>query len=213
MSRFVEPVVVVAETSRRCADAAAAPTCGTTSAGRHDLRPRAGTSCHTPPREQHRAEIGPLGDEVTRLEGDVTVRLRQRNQRVAIAPIEGRAVLAAWEDDRLTVWVSGQGPHPHRDVIAPAFGLEPERVRVVCPDVGGGFGAKAYAYPEEAVMRWLGHGRPAVRRDAQRADGVPVMAARLQDIAPTGQRRHVARGHAPWCRTWGISDARVLCPT
>jgi carbon-monoxide dehydrogenase large subunit len=136
--------------------------------------------------------IGPLGDEAVIARGEVTVHLRQHNPRVAIAPIEGRAVLADWDDDRLTVWISGQGPHPYRDALAPAFGLDPERVRVICPDVGGGFGAKAYPYPEEAVTAWVARaiGRPAcfleTRSESMASSGHG--RAQLQDIALTGRR-------------------------
>lgn len=94
---------------------------------------------------------------------DVVVRQRIVNNKVAIAPMEGRSVLAAWDGDTVTFWISGQGPHPYRDRLAPPLGLEKDHVRVIHPDVGGAFGAKAYPYPEEVVVAWVARrvGRPA----------------------------------------------------
>ena len=85
----------------------------------------------------------------------VEVRLDTRNPRVAIAPIEGRSVLAQWDGSVLTVHTSGQGPHPHRLAYAAALDLDPANVHVVCPDTGGAFGAKALPYPEELVVAHL----------------------------------------------------------
>jgi carbon-monoxide dehydrogenase large subunit len=70
----------------------------------------------------------------------IEVRLDTRNQRVAIAPIEGRSVLAQWDGSVLTVHTSGQGPHPHRLAYASSLDLDPANVRVVCPDTGGALG-------------------------------------------------------------------------
>jgi carbon-monoxide dehydrogenase large subunit len=67
--------------------------------------------------------------------------------------IENRAVLAHYDaaTDKLTCWVSGQTPHGHRRVLEILLGLDPARVRVITPDVGGGFGTKAQFYGEQAV--------------------------------------------------------------
>src|SRR5689334_7380633 len=77
-------------------------------------------------------------------ECEVVVSQRMVNQRIAACPIEGRAAVAWWGDDgRLTQYQSCQGAHPVRTAIAELYGLDPADVRVVCPDVGGSFGAKA----------------------------------------------------------------------
>ena len=55
----------------------------------------------------------------------------------------------------VTVWCTSQMPHATRDAVAGALGLPSERVRVVAPAVGGGFGAKAYVYPEFMLAAWL----------------------------------------------------------
>ncbi len=83
---------------------------------------------------------------------EVVVELKFRNQRLAPCPLEPRAAAASWEDGRLTQWASTQGAHGTRDTLAAATGVEPENVRVICPDVGGAFGAKNGGYPEDIVV-------------------------------------------------------------
>ena len=56
---------------------------------------------------------------------------------------------------RLTQWSSTQGAHGTRDTLAQAIGVEPDRVRVICPDVGGGFGAKNGGYAEDVIVALL----------------------------------------------------------
>ncbi len=73
------------------------------------------------------------------------------SQRLAGVPMENNGVVATPEGDGLTMWVSHQAPHAAHAGYAPALGLEPERLRVVCPWVGGGFGPKAAAYVEHIV--------------------------------------------------------------
>jgi len=73
---------------------------------------------------------------------DVVVERTIVNQRLAPVPMEGRAVAAAWADGRLTVWCSTQNAQISRDAIAGQLGLGKDAVRVITPDVGGGFGAK-----------------------------------------------------------------------
>ena len=58
------------------------------------------------------------------------------------APMEPRAAAAEWEEGRLTVWAGCDGPFRARRDLAEAFGLPEERVRVLIPDMGGGFGGK-----------------------------------------------------------------------
>ncbi len=90
-------------------------------------------------------------------EADGTLSLRLVNQRVAPVPMEGRAVLAQWEEGRqkLTVWTSTQVPHQVKQQIAICLGLSEIRVRVIAPEVGGGFGCKLPVYPEECLLPWI----------------------------------------------------------
>jgi isoquinoline 1-oxidoreductase len=66
-----------------------------------------------------------------------------RKGYVAHAPIETHAALAEFEDGRMTVWASTQTPFPARDSVAQALALDPSKVRVITPYVGGGFGGKS----------------------------------------------------------------------
>jgi carbon-monoxide dehydrogenase large subunit len=88
------------------------------------------------------------------LEGaDVVVRGRFENQRVAPVPMEANAVAAVPGDDGgLTIWVSTQVPFDVRNDLADALGLPRSEVRVIAPDVGGGFGAKLVVSPEYFVV-------------------------------------------------------------
>jgi xanthine dehydrogenase YagR molybdenum-binding subunit len=77
-------------------------------------------------------------------------------------PLEMHSTIAAWNDDGVTLHDSNQGPHTIRDDVAKAFGLQPERVRVISPYVGGGFGSKAFTHPHVilTVMAAKLAGRP-----------------------------------------------------
>src|SRR5437588_265208 len=79
------------------------------------------------------------------------------NQRVAAAPLEVRAAAAAWADGRLTMWASTQNVHGAKAALAGNLGLAPEKVRVVTPDVGGGFGAKIGIDREAIAVGWAAH--------------------------------------------------------
>lgn len=108
----------------------------------------------------------------------VVVRQRIVNTRVAPSPIEPRCAASAWAaDGRIHHWTSGQGSHPFRDFMAGAHGLDPADVRVVTPDVGGGFGAKATPSPEDMLLPRLAKiaGRP-VRWVSARTDDMANLA-------------------------------------
>ncbi len=84
---------------------------------------------------------------------DVTVRGRFVNQRVAPVPMETNAIAVVPEDDgRFTVWVSSQVPFDVRGDLVDVLGVDRSRIRVIAPDVGGGFGAKVPTYPEYLVV-------------------------------------------------------------
>src|SRR5262249_33837639 len=85
---------------------------------------------------------------------DVTVRERFDIQRYVGMPIETRGVVAQWDqrDGSLTTWNGTQVPHFVQQGLASALGLPPHKIRVVAPDVGGGFGTKASGYPEDQLI-------------------------------------------------------------
>jgi aerobic carbon-monoxide dehydrogenase large subunit len=87
-------------------------------------------------------------------QADVVVERRVVNHRTAGAPIEPRGVLADHRAGSLTVWSSTQVPHFVRLFLAILLGMSEERVRVVAPEVGGGFGSKLQVYGEEVLAAW-----------------------------------------------------------
>ena len=95
-------------------------------------------------------------------EADVVVERRVVNHRTAGAPIEPRGVLADYRAGSLTVWSSTQVPHFVRLFLAILLGIGEERVRVIAPEVGGGFGSKLQVYGEEVLAAWASRrlGRP-----------------------------------------------------
>ena len=82
----------------------------------------------------------------------LTLSLKQH--RGCAHPIEGRGVVASHDplEQRTTVWTSTQSPHEIRMALVELLGLDDDKVRIVTPDVGGGFGAKYLIYPEEVVV-------------------------------------------------------------
>ncbi len=85
---------------------------------------------------------------------DVTVNETFHIQRYVGMPLEGRGVVAAWDrrDGTLTTWNSTQVSHFVQQGLTTALGLPPHKIRVIAPDLGGGFGTKASGYPEDALV-------------------------------------------------------------
>ena len=90
-------------------------------------------------------------------ECDITVEVSIVSQRLAAVPLEPRSAAAEWSADgsRLTFYASTQAPHRVRDALAHLCRLDPDAVRVMVPDVGGGFGAKGQPTPEELLVAVL----------------------------------------------------------
>jgi carbon-monoxide dehydrogenase large subunit len=93
------------------------------------------------------------------------VRFELTNNRLVPNPMEPRAALASYEDaeENYTLWTTSQNPHVARLVLSAFYNIAPEhKLRVIAPDVGGGFGSKIYIYPEEMVCLWAAKkvGRP-----------------------------------------------------
>ena len=83
---------------------------------------------------------------------EVTVTGRFVNQRVAPCPLEVRGSAATWVDGRLYQWLSTQHAQGVKAPIVAANGVDEDAVRIISPDVGGGFGAKIGTYPEEILL-------------------------------------------------------------
>ncbi|HTY66311.1 MAG TPA: xanthine dehydrogenase family protein molybdopterin-binding subunit [Alphaproteobacteria bacterium] len=116
------------------------------------------------------------GDNVfleTFVDGDIAQIAKQapikvtrhlRTSRQCMSPIEGRGVVARWDRrlDQLVIISAAQMPHITRSGLAECLGIDHGQVRVIAPDVGGGFGYKGILLPEEVCLGWLAMklGRP-----------------------------------------------------
>ena len=101
--------------------------------------------------QTHEWSLGGGDMEAAFRDADVVVERRIVNHRTTGAAIEPRGVLAEWRAGSLTLWTSTQIPHLVRLFLAGELGLSEERIRVVAPEVGGGFGSKLNHYGEEVL--------------------------------------------------------------
>ncbi|MEO7399662.1 MAG: xanthine dehydrogenase family protein molybdopterin-binding subunit [Polaromonas sp.] len=87
----------------------------------------------------------------------IKVTREMRTSRQAMSPMEGRGVVAHWDNrlEQLVVYTSTQIPHIVRTGLAECLGLDQGQVRVISPDVGGGFGYKGILLTEEVALAWL----------------------------------------------------------
>ncbi|MBI3637389.1 MAG: xanthine dehydrogenase family protein, partial [Candidatus Rokubacteria bacterium] len=150
-----------------------------------------------------------LGDVAAAFASPAAVaRVRVEQSRVSAVAMEGRAVLATHDRplDELTVWCSTQAPFRVRSELANALDFPESRIRVIAPDVGGGFGVKADPHREELLLAWLALrlGRP-----------VKWIATRMEDLLTTRHGRGLhAEGELavdPDGRIRGVR-ARILTP-
>ncbi len=98
-------------------------------------------------------------------EADKVVELELVNQRLIATSMEPRAALAQWDElkQEMTLWTTSQNPNLTRVVLSAFVLFIPEhKLRLIAPDVGGGFGSKIPTYPEEALVPWAARkiGRP-----------------------------------------------------
>ena len=103
------------------------------------------------------------------------------NNRIVIAPLETRAAIGDWQDEGATLVLTGQAVHGVRQQIAgKVFGIPNERLRLIVPDVGGGFGVKNFVYPEWVLVL-----------EAARRIGRPVrwVSERIEDFHSSTQGR------------------------
>ncbi|MDG2428298.1 MAG: xanthine dehydrogenase family protein molybdopterin-binding subunit [Acidimicrobiales bacterium] len=112
------------------------------------LHPAAGTNrCFT---------LGGEPDNDLFSDCEIVVSLEFDNPRLSGAPLEPRCAVSSWSESdaglRLTQWSCTQFPHRAQEALAVGCGVTAEEVRVITPEVGGGFGAKNGAYPEDIVV-------------------------------------------------------------
>ncbi len=128
---------------------------------------------------------------------DVVVEQELVNQRVACLPMEGRATAAAYAGGKLTVWHSSQNAQLCRLILAGALGMAPDQIRVVVPDVGGGFGAKVGIDRDAIIVAWAARktGRPLRWTETRTENLVGMTHGR-------GQLQHIKIG--------GNRDGRIM---
>ena len=118
-------------------------------------------------------------------ECEVVVEHTIGNQRLAPVPLEVRAAAATWADDRVTLWASTQNVHAVKAAVARRLKLDDAAVRVVAPDVGGGFGAKIGIDREAIAVAW------AARRLGRAVRWVETRNENLMAMSHGRAQRHV----------------------
>ncbi|MFP4513763.1 MAG: xanthine dehydrogenase family protein molybdopterin-binding subunit, partial [Acidimicrobiales bacterium] len=136
---------------------------------------------------------------------EVVVEAVFENQRLAPCPIETRVAAAEWTaDGRLLYHAACQGAHPIRALLASTYGLDPSEIRVVTRDVGGSFGAKARAYPEELLLPLL------ARRAGRPVRFVPDRSADMVGLGHSRAQRQTVRIGGDRDGTIRCLDAHIL---
>jgi carbon-monoxide dehydrogenase large subunit len=119
-------------------------------------------------------------------QADLVLRHDFRFDRISGQPMEPRGVVAVFERAKtggaFTIWNSTQSPHTARRVIAGMLGVPQQSVRMIAPEVGGGFGVKNRVYPEELIVPFLARlvGRPVRWIEDRREDLLTTYQAREQ---------------------------------
>ena len=146
----------------------------------------------------------------------VTTRQRFRIERAAGASLEPRAAAAVpggGNDVAITLWDSTQAPHAIRSALARLLDLPPERVRVIAPDVGGGFGPKGRFYEEEAAVAIIAHHlqRPVLWQATRREDMLGMYQGR--GLIAEAEVAAEANGRLLGLRVRLIQDCGAYLPT
>jgi carbon-monoxide dehydrogenase large subunit len=113
---------------------------------------------------------------------DVVIRQRFVNQRLIPNAMEARAATAQCNPatGEITVWLTSQNPHIHRFVLSVVLKMPEHKIRVIAPEVGGGFGSKIPVYPEDALVAFLARelGRPVRWAEDRRENYVATIHGR-----------------------------------
>src|SRR6266568_7634202 len=149
----------------------------------------------------------------TLADGGIVVKQRIVNQRLAPNAMETRGVVAEFRkvDKTLTVWSSSQIPHFLRNFLAEQLGLPQHQVRVIIPEVGGGFGSKLNIYPEEALASFAAvkTGHPIKWIEDRSENLAATIHGRDQidyiEVAATRE------GKVTGLKVYGISDMGSYC--
>ncbi len=134
------------------------------------------------------------------------VKLDIDNQRLAAFCIEPRSVLAQWTNDRLVIRMSTQMPTGIRTMVCDLLGLATDRVQVVVGDVGGGFGMKTGAYPEDVVVAHCAHQlKASVKWVADRNEEF-LTSAHGRDVRSMAEMALAADGRILALRVLGLAN-------
>jgi carbon-monoxide dehydrogenase large subunit len=144
----------------------------------------------------HEWSMGGGDIEAALAASDVVVERRIVNHRTAGAAIETRGCIAEYRAGQLTVWSSTQVPHLLRLFYAVQMGISEDKVRVIAPEVGGGFGGKLQVTAEETLCAWASKqlGRP-----------VKWIETRSENMAVS----HHGRDQVDYARMGATSDGRI----
>ncbi|MCY3636317.1 MAG: xanthine dehydrogenase family protein molybdopterin-binding subunit [bacterium] len=172
-------------------------------------------------------EVEPLVDPSALEDAEVVVEAAFVNQKLAPVPLETNSILVVPDDDGagLCIWVSTQFPWDNQASVAAALNLDPNRVRVIAPAVGGGFGAKGHTYPEHIVVAALAHrtGQPVAWQETRSENLLNMTPGRGQiqrvalgakrDGTITGIRVEVIAdaGAYPHVGAWLPNYTRLMC--
>jgi aerobic carbon-monoxide dehydrogenase large subunit len=130
---------------------------------------------------------------------DRVVKVKLINQRIAPVSLEPRGVAASYDEgnDVLTVWLSTQDPHTMRDSLAELLRVHPANVRLIAPDVGGGFGGKSAPYQEDVVVCYAArHFRRPIKWEESRREHMLTMTH--------------GRGQNQWAEVAVRKDGKIL---
>ncbi len=139
---------------------------------------------------------------------DRTVKVEVVNQRIVVNPMEPRAINVSWdaEAERWEVWAATQGSHALRGKLSGQLKVDPQKIHVRTPDVGGGFGMKLQAHPEDALVALAAQslGRP-VKWTADRSEGF-LADAQGRDLVTEAEGAFDAEGRVLALRCRSVSN-------
>lgn len=145
--------------------------------------------------------------------GGIVVKQRMFNQRLAPNAMETRGVVADYNksSQQLTVWCSSQNPHILRNILGATIGHPLHQVRVIVPEVGGGFGSKIDIYPEEMIASVVSKklGRP-VKWIEDRSENIAV-TTHGRDQVDYVEVAATKEGKVTGLKLYAISDMGAFC--
>ncbi len=128
-------------------------------------------------------------------DAEVVIKHRIINQRLIANPMETRGALANFDPgtEELTLWCTSQNPHVHKLLLAAfVLGIPEHKMRVIAPEVGGGFGSKIFLYPDMAIVCWASKqlSRPVKFVETRSENYVATQHGRdhIQDIEVAARR-------------------------